>query len=93
MAEAILGAVSSPPPLRHSMTTYRRPISNGQLPTAIGQNVEAKVEEFCNSMTALRSAEILARGSFRQTHLGNLPPVFVEVGAIESVVTFVMRMV
>ena len=30
-------------------------------------------------MSALRSAEITARESFRLAHLGNLPPVFVQV--------------
>lgn len=43
------------------------------------QTFEAKVTEFCSSMGALRADEIVAREAFLQTHLPNLPPVFVEV--------------
>lgn len=35
--------------------------------------------DFCSSMATLRSTEIVAREAFNQVHLGNLPPVFVEV--------------
>ncbi|CAM9712667.1 unnamed protein product, partial [Hapterophycus canaliculatus] len=43
------------------------------------QDFEAKALDFCRSMAALRSAEIASREAFLKTHLGNLPPVFIEV--------------
>eukprot|EP00903_Cladosiphon_okamuranus_P011707 g11010.t1 len=43
------------------------------------ETFEAKVTEFCSSMAALRADEIVAREAFLQTHLPNLPPVFVEM--------------
>lgn len=43
------------------------------------QDFEARVADFSSSMGVLRSAEIAFREGFRRTHLGNLPPVFLEV--------------
>ncbi|CAN0037125.1 unnamed protein product, partial [Ectocarpus fasciculatus] len=43
------------------------------------QDFETTVSDFCNSMAALRSSEIESREEFIQAHLGNLPPVFVEM--------------
>lgn len=43
------------------------------------QEFETKVADFSSSMATLRSTEIVAREAFNQVHLGNLPPVFVEV--------------
>ncbi|CAB1104811.1 unnamed protein product [Ectocarpus sp. CCAP 1310/34] len=43
------------------------------------EDFEATVSDFCNSMAALRSSEIVSRQEFIQTHLGNLPPVFLEM--------------
>ncbi|CAN0286012.1 unnamed protein product [Pylaiella littoralis] len=43
------------------------------------QDFETKVSDFCSSMATLRSAEIVSRETFLRTHLGNLPPVFIEM--------------
>ncbi|CAN0274292.1 unnamed protein product, partial [Ectocarpus sp. 12 AP-2014] len=43
------------------------------------QDFEATVANFCHSMAALRSSEMVSRQEFIQTHLGNLPPVFLEM--------------
>lgn len=48
------------------------------LPSGL-QEFETKVADFCSSLEALRSAEIVARKAFREKHVGNLPPVFIEV--------------
>ncbi|CAN0081347.1 unnamed protein product, partial [Ectocarpus sp. 12 AP-2014] len=43
------------------------------------QDFEAMVSDFCNSVAALRSSEMVSRQEFIQTHLGNLPPAFLEM--------------
>ncbi|CAM9972647.1 unnamed protein product, partial [Choristocarpus tenellus] len=40
---------------------------------------EDHLSEACESVSALRSSEILAREAFLRDHLVNLPPIFLQV--------------